>query len=178
MKFVQNSLLAALAALAPLMALAPAAAQDLKPVAVVAIASVEETLADIGYLSSVSGMEDAGKTARLFGSALTSGMDKKRPAGMYVIPKDGDFHAVAFIPVTDLKQLLGIHKEYIGEPKDVGDGVLEIGLEQSAFVKEQNGFVPFFVEGWGEPGEMAEMMIEGLGPDDVERLDYVAVKAR
>jgi hypothetical protein len=139
-KFLQNSLLVALAALAPLVPLAPAAAQDLKPVAVVAIASVEETLADIGYLAGVSAMEDAGKTARLFGSALTSGMDKKRPAGMYVIPKDGDFHAVAFIPVTDLKQLLGIHKEYIGEPKDVGDGVLEIGMEQSAFVKEQNGW--------------------------------------
>jgi hypothetical protein len=139
-KFLQNSLLLALAALVPLVALAPAAAQDLKPVAVVAIASVEETLADIGYLAGVSAMEDAGKTARLFGSALTSGMDKKRPAGMYVIPKDGDFHAVAFIPVTDLKQLLGIHKEYIGEPKDVGNGVLEIGMEQSAFVKEQNGW--------------------------------------
>ena len=46
-------------------------------------------------LSHTAGVEDAGKTARLFGSALTAGMDKKRPAGMYVIPKDGDFHAIA-----------------------------------------------------------------------------------
>ena len=141
MKLYRSTLLMALAALAPLVApVAGALAQDLKPVAVVSIASVEETLADIGYVTSVAGLEDAGKTARLFGSALTSGMDKKRPSGLYVVPKDGDFHAIAFIPVTDLKQLLEIHKEYVGEPRDAGDGILEIGMGRSAFVKEQGGW--------------------------------------
>jgi hypothetical protein len=140
-----KSLLLAVAVIAPLVAsvtgaIHKAQAQDLKPVAVVAVASVEETLADIGYITATAGMEDTGKTARLFGSALTAGMDKKRPAGMYVVPKDGDFHAIAFIPVTNLKQLLEIHKEYIGEPRDVGDGILEIGIERSAFVKEAGGW--------------------------------------
>jgi hypothetical protein len=142
---MRKSLLLALAALAPLVASATgmihsARAQEIKPVAVVAIASVEEILADIGYITTTAGVEDAGKTARLFGSALTAGMDKKRPAGMYVIPKDGDFHAIAFIPVSDLKQLLEIHKEYVGEPRDAGDGILEIGMDKSAFVKEQSGW--------------------------------------
>lgn len=145
MKHMRKSLLLALAVLAPLVAsvtgaIHKASAQDLKPVAVVSIASVEEMLADIGYITATAGMEDAGKTARLFGSALTAGIDKKRPAGMYVLPREGDFHAIAFIPVSSLKQLLDIHKEYIGEPRDVGDGILEIGMDRTAFVKEQGGW--------------------------------------
>lgn len=145
MKLMRKTILLALAALAPLVASATglvhnARAQEIKPVAVVAIASVEEMLADVGYITAAAGMEDAGKTASIFGKALTQGMDKKRPAGMYVVPKDGDFHAIAFIPVTDLKQLLELHKEYIGEPRDAGDGILEIGMDRSAFVKEQGGW--------------------------------------
>jgi hypothetical protein len=142
-KLFRSTLLVALTALAPLVAPAASAlAQELKPVAIVSIASVEETLADIGYITTLAGMEDAGKTARLFGSALTAGMDKKRPAGLYVVPKDGDFHAIAFIPVNDLKQLLEIHKEYLGEPRDAGGGILEVGTDRSAFIKEQGGYRP------------------------------------
>ncbi|MEX2175261.1 MAG: hypothetical protein WD872_12945 [Pirellulaceae bacterium] len=140
MKLFRTPLLLALAAVATCLAPAASWAQDIKPVAVVSIASIEEILADIGYLTVTAGMEDAGKTARLFGSALTAGLDKKRPLGMYVVPKDGDFHAVAFLPVSDLKQLLEIHKEYIGEPRDAGNGVLEIGMGKSAFIKEQKGW--------------------------------------
>jgi hypothetical protein len=146
-KLFRSTLILTLAALTPLLASlsgtslsGTAAAQDIKPVAVVSLASVEETLADIGYVTTIAGMEDAGKTARLFGSALTAGMDKKRPAGMYVVPKDGDFHAIAFIPVNDLKQLLEIHKEYVGEPRDAGGGIIEIGMDRSAFIKEQGGW--------------------------------------
>jgi hypothetical protein len=145
-KLLRKSWLVSMALVAPLFALGetaftrPAVAQDLKPVAVVAVASVEEMMADIGYLTTAAGVEDAGRTARFFAGAFTNGMDKKRPAGMYVVPKDGDFHAVAFVPVADLKQLLSIHKEYIGEPRDAGDGILEIGMDKSAFVKEQAGW--------------------------------------
>jgi hypothetical protein len=45
------------------------------------------------------------------------------------------------------------------------------------YVKQQDAFIPFgFEMGWGEAGEMMELTLEGLGPDDVERLDYVAAK--
>jgi hypothetical protein len=120
--------------------LASATAQDLKPVAIVSIASVERNLADIVYLTRIVGMEDSGKTAMLFGNALTAGMDKTRPSGLLVVPAGNNFHAVAFLPVTDLKLLLEVHKEQVGEPKDVGGSVLEIGTDQKAFVKEQNGW--------------------------------------
>jgi hypothetical protein len=32
------------------------------------------------------------------------------------------------------------------------------------------------VADWGEAGERIELTLEGLGPDDIERLDYVAVE--
>jgi len=171
-KLMRKSVLLTLAALAPLVASATgmihkAQAQELKPVAVVAIASVEEMLADIGYITTTAGMEDAGKTARLFGSALTAGIDKKRPAGMYVIPKDGDFHAIAFIPVSNLKQLLEIHKEYVGEPRDAGDGILEIGMDRTAFVKEQGG--------WAFIAESSEHLT-GLPKDPAALLGDLAKK--
>ncbi|HEX5103249.1 MAG TPA: hypothetical protein VFV87_05535 [Pirellulaceae bacterium] len=115
-------------------------AQNLKPVAVVSIASVEKNLADIVYLTRIVGMEDTGKTAQLFGNALTAGMDKSRPSGLVVIPSGQDFHAVAFVPVTDLKLLLEVHKEQVGVPKDIGGSILEIGTDQKAYVKEQVGW--------------------------------------
>ena len=43
-------------------------------------------------------------------------------------------------------------------------------------IKAENAFVPFFGESWGTAGDSVELTIEGLGPDDLERLDYVAVR--
>src|SRR5262245_48193721 len=55
----------------------------LKPVAVVSLASIKETLNDIGYVTRLAGMADQGDTARFFASAMTSGIDKERPIGLY-----------------------------------------------------------------------------------------------
>jgi len=45
------------------------------------------------------------------------------------------------------------------------------------FVKQQDALVLFGSEiGFGEAGEMMELTLEDLGPDDVERLDYIAAK--
>jgi hypothetical protein len=117
-----------------------AIAQNLKPVAVVSVASVEENMADVGYITRIAGQEDVGKTAMLFGNALTAGIDKSRPVGMYVVPQAGDFHAVAFIPVSNLKLLLEVHKEQVGEPEDVGGNILKIGTDRTAYVKEVGGW--------------------------------------
>jgi hypothetical protein len=140
-KSLRLALLVPIAALLLLAApLAQAIAQNAKPVAIVSIASVEKNLSDIVYLTKIVGMEDTGKTAMLFGNALTAGMDKTRPSGLFVMPAGSEFHAVAFIPVTNLKLLLEVHKEQVGEPKDVGNSILEIGTAQTAYVKEQNGW--------------------------------------
>ena len=143
MNFLRLPLLTALMGLAALTAPLSTIArgQEIKPIAILSVASVDEILADATYVTTIAEMPDAGKTVRLFGNALTTGMDKKRPSGLYVVPKDGDFHAIAFIPVTDLKQLLNIHKEYLGEPSDEGDGILKTQIEdRTIYIKEQNGW--------------------------------------
>jgi ankyrin repeat protein len=45
------------------------------------------------------------------------------------------------------------------------------------YVKQQEAFIPFGSEiGFGEAGETMELTLEDLGPDDVERLDFIAAK--
>ncbi len=118
-------------------------AQNVKPVLVLSISSVEDTLADIVYITKAAGAEEVGRIAMFSGQVYTNGLDKKKPIGMYVAPKTGggDFVPVAFIPVSDLKTFLATFKEQIGEPKDAGDGVNEISTNgQSIYFKEKTGW--------------------------------------
>lgn len=118
-------------------------AQNAKPVIVVSISSVEDTLSDIVYVTKAAGAEDAGRTAMVLGSVYTNGIDKKRPIGMYVSPKAGakDFVPVVFVPVSDLKTILETFKGQLGAPKDAGDGVQEVsGGGQPVYIKEKTGW--------------------------------------
>lgn len=133
--------LAVAAVLAPVLAVAQfATAQEIKPVAVISVASVEDMLADVGYITKAAGQEEIGRTAILFGNAFTGGFDKKKPIGAYVIPQGGDFQVIGFIPVTDLNTILTTYEAQLGKPKDAGDGVLEVGMGESVFIKEQTGW--------------------------------------
>jgi hypothetical protein len=148
-KFLLNLALAAVTVIALCSAPPKAAkAQTLKPVAVVSVASIKENLADIAYITRTAGMPDYGDTAKFFAGALTAGIDKERPIGMYVVPQSGEFHGIAFIPLepNGLQTILKVHKEQLGEPKDVGGGILEIGNTKTVFVKEQGGWA-FVAEG-------------------------------
>ena len=142
MKLLGRFLFLCAAGLALLLAPLSSARAELKPLVVVSVASVDEVLADIKYITKASGFEPAGNTADFFGRAYTNGVDRKRPIGVIVAPKDGgDFIAVSFVPVSDMKAILATLKEPVGEPKDVGDGVLELAVgPQSAFIKETNGW--------------------------------------
>jgi hypothetical protein len=119
-----------------------AVGQTLKPVAVVAIASVKENLADVSYVTRAAGMPDYGDTARFLVSAMASGIDKERPIGMYFLPKEREFHAVAFVPLDKdgLATILKVHKDQLGDPKEVGDGIVELGRARTVFIKEQGGW--------------------------------------
>jgi hypothetical protein len=44
------------------------------------------------------------------------------------------------------------------------------------YVSSQDAYIFLAVADWGEAGERIELTLEGLGPDDIERLDYVAVE--
>lgn len=42
------------------------------------------------------------------------------------------------------------------------------------YVKIQNAFIPFYPDAIGQTGKTVELSLEGLGEDDIERLDYIA----
>jgi len=118
------------------------AQQGAKPVIVVSISSLNEMFGDIAAMTELAGQADFGRIAVGMGGIYTGGVDKTRPAGVVVSLDGTEPKVVAFVPVTNLKQFLGTHRETIGNPKDVGNGVLEIGSDrpQPAYVKEQDGW--------------------------------------
>jgi hypothetical protein len=137
-------------ALAPLVAVAlfiappaQAIAQAPKPVALVSVASIKENLADVSHITRLTGMTDQADTAMFFVRAMLSGIDKERPLGVYFVSKPDGFHGIAFIPFEQngLATFLKVQKETLGEPKDVGNGILEVGNGKTAFLKEQGGWV-------------------------------------
>lgn len=142
MKLLGRILFLCAAGVALLLAPLSSARAELKPLLVVSVAGIDEVLADVKYVTKASGVEDAGNTAEFFGKAYTNGVDRKRPIGVIVAPKDaGEFVVVSFIPVSDMKAILDTLKEPVGEPKDAGDGVLELAVgPQSLFIKETNGW--------------------------------------
>lgn len=120
-----------------------APAQDAaKPVLVVSLSSLNEMLGDVAAMTKLADQENIGQIAVGMAGLYTVGLDKTRPSGLVVSLDGVEPKAIAFVPVTDLPKLLNVHKQTIGTPKDVGNGVLEIGSDrpQPIYVKEQNGW--------------------------------------
>jgi hypothetical protein len=125
-----------------------AAAQEAKPVAVLSVAGYDHLMADLNYLGQVTDNPDLAENLDGMIKFFTQGqgirgLDKKQPWGLAVFASESDFKAIAFLPVTDLRQLLGSLAGLLPvEPEDAGDGVLEIQGPQgdSAFIKHQGNW--------------------------------------
>lgn len=130
-----------------LAAAAPAVAKDVKPVVAVSFAGYDKLKADIGYVGQIAdrpGLHDQLESVlKLFtqGKGL-AGLDQTRPWGVVVQTDGTDFSGYAFIPVKDLKELLGVLAPFVGEAKDAGHGVLEIkkGAGKAVYVVERSGW--------------------------------------
>jgi hypothetical protein len=119
---------------------------QVKPLMVMSIASPDELLGDISYLTEVAGVGDVGRLVALMASPFTAGMEKGQPMGAYATMPNPDapdqLEAIGFVPVKDLKLLLASLEQQVGKPREAGDGVLEIASDrpQPMFVKEQGGW--------------------------------------
>src|SRR6476469_9377824 len=73
---------------------------------------------------------------------MPSGIDKERPIGLYFVPKNGEFHTVAFVPMDKdgLSTILKLHRDQLGEAKDAGDSVGQVGRLRTVFIKDQAGW--------------------------------------
>ena len=102
-RLLKHAFFAALGLILALAPLAPAQAQNVKPVAVVSIASWEKLKADTLYISELVGQKDGAESGLAIGQIYLSGIDLKRPMGAYVtLSANGEPRGVAFIPVTKL----------------------------------------------------------------------------
>jgi hypothetical protein len=147
---VKNALLTCLA-LALFACGAPLAAAkdnvaDTKPVVVAAFSGYGELKRDLEYLGTLSGNPDMAKGLEGLLSVFTqgqglAGLDQARPWGAAVSVTDdnSEFPALAFVPVTDLKQLLDSIAGLLGEADDAGDDVYEIHRGSSTFYLSQKG---------------------------------------
>ena len=142
MKFPIHRLLGGLlAALALVLPLAQAGAQEIKPVAVVSIASIDKLMADVEYLTAVGGSPDMGKLATGMAGIYVNGIDRAKPLGAYVMMEGLEPVVTGFVPVKDLKAVLQTLKNQGIEPRDAGGGVQEINAGgQTIFLKEQAGW--------------------------------------
>ncbi len=142
MKQLGRFLFLCAAGIALLLAPLSSARAELKPLLVVSVASVDELVGDLNYITKAAGFEGSGKFAEGYIKAFSNGADRKRPIGAIVVAKEGgEFVSLSFIPVSDMKAILATLKDSVGEPKDAGDGVLELSVgPQSAFIKEAGGW--------------------------------------
>jgi len=122
--------------------LAPAQAQNVKPVAVLSIASWEKLKADSLYIAELVGQKDTAEPSINFGQIFLNGIDLKRPAGAYVtMSANGTPQVVAFIPVTKLDTVLKTFEGQIGKPSDAGDGIKQYDVPTGeVYIKEVKGW--------------------------------------
>lgn len=143
MKFPMHRVFAALWAVAALVTpLAQASAQEIKPVAVVSIASLDKILSDVEYLTAVAGSPDVGKAAALQAGFFLNGFDRAKPSGAFIMMDGMEPRVTGFLPVKDFKAVLTTLRNVGMEGRDAGGGVLQFDQGgQSIFAKEQTGWV-------------------------------------
>ncbi len=119
-------------------------AEDVKPVAVLSIASYDRLMSDIAFIGDLTGNPDLDKNLegmiQLFtqGQGL-AGLDRKRPLGLALNTDGLQFQFLIVLPVTDLQQLLAALEGLVGAAQDAGDGVFELDVfNQKIYVKENN----------------------------------------
>jgi len=121
----------------------PAYGQAGKPIVVASLASSDEILSDILYLTEAAGVGDFGRFGALMASPYTAPLDKARPTGVYAtLVDESDVRVLVFLPVKDLKMLLMTLEEQIGKPEELGGGVLRVAGDrpQPMYIKEADGW--------------------------------------
>ncbi len=130
-----------LTALALVIALAPAVRAQQTPALTISIASTNEIIGDIQYITKIAGQADAGGFVAFMAQQYTQHLDTGKPAGVVVNFNGPEPVVTGFIPVKNLANLLQMVEQQVGKAEDVGNGVKKIGLDQPVFFKEDGAWV-------------------------------------
>ncbi len=121
-------------------------AQQPTPIAVISISGYDEIRGDLEMIGKLGGTPEMAKMvegliAMGTGGRGLAGLDKTKPLGAVVYAEGEEFPVIGFVPVTNLKSLLGALAGAVGEAKDAGDGLYEITAgETPLYVKEKGGW--------------------------------------
>jgi hypothetical protein len=116
-----------------------------KPLVTVAFSGYQALMKDLAWIDGLAGKPGLPKMlqaqiAMVTGGKGLAGLDQKRPWGLIVKAGSGDFPLLAFVPVTNLKQLLGALQGVLGEPSE-SEGIYEFAAgAQTVYVKEAKGW--------------------------------------
>lgn len=138
---IHRSLLAWAAAVALIVSAAPAARAQQTPALTVSIASANEILGDIKYITTIAGQEDTGGFVAFMAAAYTQHLDTTKPSGVVVRFNGAEPVVTGFLPVKNLDGIVQMLEAQVGKPEDVGNGVRKMGLDQPIFFKEDGPWV-------------------------------------
>ncbi|MFV1968982.1 MAG: hypothetical protein ACC628_26480, partial [Pirellulaceae bacterium] len=140
-KFVQLAIVPTLAVALVASRFAPLRAQDaeneLKSLVVISLSSYDEILADVTFLGELAGKPGLDETVEGMLNLFTQnqglkGLDKSRPWGLVVRTDGMQFQPLAFVPTTDLSQLLEVLAIFDVEAEDQGDGLYQLSANTPA----------------------------------------------
>ncbi|MCG8448368.1 MAG: hypothetical protein MI725_02155 [Pirellulales bacterium] len=128
-----------------------------KPVAIVALNSVDNFMEDVNFIGSLAGNPMMAEQVKPMVAGFTQGLDSSQPIGLMVQMGEMGPSGALCVPVTDLKQLVGTLMMFGVTSEEQEDGVLEISVQgQTVFAREANGWA--FIS-------MMPQMLDGL-PED------------
>jgi hypothetical protein len=123
-----------------------------KPLVTISFSGYDELRADVEFVGNLGNNPQLAKRLEAMLKAMTQGpaagpgpalpgLDTKRPWGAVVQTDGQQFPIYGFIPVTDLKQLMGVVGNFLpgGPPAPPADGVYELGLNGPAVFVQQKG---------------------------------------
>jgi len=115
-------------------------ARAAEKVVVVSLKPATQLFSDVEYLLDATGMAGLGQFFLPQVKVFFQGVDNDKPIGAVVMVEETEFKVMGFVPVKDLKAVLGQLQEQLGEPKELENGVFELRGPQPMFVKEQDGW--------------------------------------
>ncbi len=129
-----------------LFAAAAAGPKEVKPVALLSVASYDELMGDIAYVGKISDNPDLAVGLEAMLKLFTKsrgleGLDKTRPLGV-VLQTDGtEMFGYGMIPVTDLEKLLDVLRPFTKGIDVQDDGVFKITTDDKPlYVVEKDGW--------------------------------------
>ncbi len=112
-----------------------------KPAIVVALASVQEQMADLRYVAQAAGAPQTAGLVEFMSAQYTQVLDQQKPGGAAVwLADDGRPTIVGFLPVKNMNLLRDLVAQQFGRVQDHDNGVLELPTPGPVYVKSVGAY--------------------------------------